>query len=92
MKPDMTLLEALYRGQSGFLGEMHISSAKYSKALDDMIVAEQKLRADCPECINLLEAFRDAQVTLNSITEYEQFLLGFRAGAQLMLEMLGPLK
>ncbi len=84
----MSLLEALYRGNIGFLGELHINSPEYSKALDTAIKAEQKLREECPECIELLEAFRDTQVTLNSIAEYEQFLIGFRAGAQLAMEMM----
>ena len=92
MKPDLTLLEALYRGRIGFFGELHISSKEYRKALDVVIQAEQKLKDEHPDCVELLEEFRDAQVTVNRLTEYEQFLLGFRAGAQLMLEMLGPLE
>ncbi len=92
MKPDLTLLEALYRGKIGFFGELHISSKEYRKALDVVIQAEQKLRNEYPDCVELFDKFRDAQVAVSRLSEYEQFLLGFRAGAQLMLEMLGPLE
>ena len=88
----MTLLEALYRGKIGFFGELHISSKKYSQALHNVAAAEQKLLEQYPECSELFVAFRDQQMELISISEYEQFLLGFRAGAQLMMEMLMPLE
>ena len=88
----MTLLEALYRGKTGFFGELHFNSTEYSHALHDTSAAEQKLLQQHPECRELFAVYREEQMKLVSISEYEQFLLGFRAGAQLMLEMLGPLE
>lgn len=85
---DMTLLEAMYRGTIGFFGELHCNTKDYSEALNAAIRTEDALLEQYPECKALFEAYRTAQLEVSSIAEYEQFALGFRAGAQLMLEML----
>lgn len=85
------IIKELYYGDI-ILGDLTVQTKEYPKKRKEIVKAEEKLLEKFPEHRELLEDYFLERAGLESISEYQQFLLGFRTGAQLILEMLKPLK
>jgi hypothetical protein len=53
--------------------------------------AEAELLAAYPQIRELFDKYQSAQIDLISINNRQEFVNGFRIGAQMMLEMLKPI-
>ena len=65
---------------------------KYQSTLDRLIKLEAELLKTYPDCKELLEDFQTAGGDLHSIANRIEFRKGFRIGAQLVLEIIKPIR
>lgn len=66
--------------------------SKYQSTLDRIIKLETELLNAYPNCKEILEEFQTADSDLHSLTNRSEFRKGFKMGAQLVLEMIKPIK
>lgn len=89
-RPMKSIIEGMYFGTLHPFGEVHTKSAKRTETVQKLLSAEREIKEQCPECSEALEKYLAEYAEFESVRAYEQFQRGFRAGAQLMLEMLRP--
>ncbi|MCH5194880.1 MAG: myb domain-containing protein [Oscillospiraceae bacterium] len=65
---------------------------EYQSTLDRLIKLESELLKTYPDCKELLEEFQTADGDLHSIANRIEFRKGFKVGAQLVLEMIKPIR
>ena len=82
------IIKKLYDRQAFSSGKVTIEKEQYNIALGRMDKAEAELLETYPEIGELFTAYQSAQLNLSEIIAYQEFVTGFRAGAQLMQEML----
>lgn len=87
-----SIIEGMYSGTLRPLGEVHTQSAERTERIKNLQTAEQDFVEQFPECRAAFEKYLAENAEFESASAYEQFLLGFRTGAQLMLEMLQPIE
>lgn len=86
----MGILKDMYNGDQHPFGEFNIRSKEYSQAVEKVSKAEARLLEQFPDISTLFEEYMSLHVEVSEICTYHAFETGFRAGAQLMLEMLRP--
>ena len=86
------MIKGLYYGTHYPFGEMHEQTAEREAAVKRFRAAEARFVEEHPDCKEAIDALLSEFSELDSYTSYEQFELGFRAGAQMVLEMLRPIK
>jgi len=65
---------------------------EYKEALDRLVKAETELLKAFPDSKEILDTYQSADIDLHSITNRAEFIRGVKVGAQLILEMLNPIK
>ena len=65
---------------------------EYQSTLDKLIKLEAELLKTYPDCKELLDEFQTAGGDLHSIANHIEFRKGFRIGAQLIFEMIKPIR
>ena len=65
---------------------------EYQFTLDKLIKLEAELLKTYPDCKELLEEFQTAGGNLHSIANRIEFRKGFRIGAQVVLEIIKPIR
>ena len=87
-----TILDELY--DSGFSHLTRIADVGYvyRKAMERLLEAETELLKAFPDCRELLDEYQSAEINLADLANRYEFSKGFRLGAQLVLEMLKPIK
>ena len=61
-------------------------------AVDRLCEVEKQLLECSPECAEIYGEYQDAQIDVTSLAARSEFAKGMRVGAQLMLELIKPLK
>ncbi|MCM1277339.1 MAG: hypothetical protein NC299_18600, partial [Lachnospiraceae bacterium] len=64
---------------------------EYYRAGDKVEQVKAKILGRYPELAQLMEDYHNAQMEQTNLGAYHHFSVGFRVGAQLMLEMLKKL-
>ena len=64
----------------------------YRKAMERLLKVETELLKTFPDCEDLLNEFQSAEIDLQVLSNRYEFAVGFKVGAQLVLEMLKPIK
>ena len=82
------ILEDMYYGRFLPFWEHSIETAEYREKVKESIAADRELRAAFPNAEKLIDKHDRARAEVTEIISYQQFVYGFRVGAQLMLEML----
>ena len=82
------IIKKLYDRQAFSSGKVTIEKEQYNTALDKMDKAETELLETYPEIKELFTIYQSAQLNLSEIIAYQEFVTGFRAGSQLMQEMM----
>ena len=85
------IIRELYYGDI-ILSETLVKTKEFTEKRKEIIKIEEKLKEKFPESREMLEDYFYERAGIDTVSEYQQFLLGFRTGAQLMLEMLKPLE
>ena len=65
---------------------------EYQSTLDRLITLEAKLLKSYPDCKDIFEEFQTADGDLHSITNRTEFRKSFRIEAQLVLEIIKPIR
>lgn len=87
-----TILNELYDYDLFHLTEIEDTDGVYKTALDRLVKAEAELRKAYPDCKEILDAYQSADIDLHNISNRNEFCKGFKVGAQLVLEMIKPIK
>ena len=87
-----SILEEMYNGTLRPFSEVHTHSAEREKFAEKHLTAEQNFLEQYPECREAFEKLLAEYAEFESYIACEQFQLGFRAGAQMMMEMLRPIE
>lgn len=85
------IIEDLYTGRLSSGNRTFKRGSEYEKALSELVQREDALRGKlCPDAGEALAAYAQAHANLNSISNLENFSIGFRMGAQVAMTVLLP--
>ena len=85
------ILEDIYCGRFSAINRPIRRGPEYDRAISEVTRCEKALRGKLnPEEVKLLRTYSQACADLSGISSIENFVLGFRMGAQLMLAILEP--
>lgn len=86
------ILDELYDYDLFHLTEIEDTDGAYRVAIDRLVKAETELRKAYPDCTDILDEYQSADIDLHNLSNRNEFRKGFRAGSQLVLEMIKPIK
>lgn len=86
------LIKAIYYGDIPPLWELDTRTAEYNEKSKKMQKIWEEIVKKFPDTEELLEQYRTAHYESENIMGYQQFLLGMKVGAQLMIELLQPIE
>ncbi len=86
------ILDELYDYDLFHLTEIEDMDGSYKAALDRLVKAEAELLKTFPDCKNILNEYQSADIDLHNLSNRNEFRKGFKVGAQLVLEMIKPIK
>lgn len=86
------ILDELYDLDFFHLTEITDVDGMYKSAMDRLLKAETELLKAFPDCKDILDEYQTADIDLHNLSNCNEFRKGFRAGAQLVLEMIKPIK
>ena len=86
------LIDELYDYDLFHLTEIEDVDDAYKSAMDRLVNVEAELLKTFPDCKAILDTYQSADIDLHNLSNRNEFRKGFRAGAQLVLEMLKPIK
>lgn len=72
--------------------EIEDTDGTYRTALDRLVKAEAELKKAYPDSTDILNEYQSADIDLHNISNRNEFRKGFKVGAQLVLEMIKPIK
>ena len=84
----MNIIEEMYNGDLFPIGTYDHCSQEYKNAMDKLVAAEAELLKDHPQAKELFQKNQDAQIELININNRQEFVNGFRVGAQMVLEII----
>ena len=85
-------LDDLYDDHLFHLTYMEDMDSSYKTALDRLVKAEAELKKAYPDRTDILDEYQSADIELHNISNRNEFRKGFKVGAQLVLEMIKPIK
>jgi len=74
------------------LTEIEDTDGSYKAALDRLVKAESELRKAYPDSSDILDEYQSADIDLHNLSNCNEFRKGFKVGAQIVLEMIKPIK
>lgn len=83
-----SIVEEMYYGTFQPFGELRTKYAERTETVQKLLSVKQDFKEQYPECSEAFEKYLDEYAEFESANAYDQFLHGFRIGAQMMLEML----
>ena len=86
------ILDELYDYDLFHLTEIEDTDGTYRTALDRLVKAETELKKAYPDSTDILNEYQSADIDLHNISNRNEFRKGFKVGAQLVLEMIKPIK
>lgn len=86
------ILDELYEYDLFHLTEIEDTDGAYKAALDRLVKAEAELRKTYPDSAEILDEYQSADIDLHNLSNRNEFRKGFKVGAQLVLEMIKPIK
>ena len=86
------ILDELYEYDLFHLTEIEDTDVAYKAALDRLVNAEAELRKAYPDSTDILDEYQSADIDLHNLSNRNEFRKGFKVGAQLVLEMIKPIK
>ena len=87
-----SIIEAMYNGNTLPLMEVHLLRKECNQKADEFMGFEKKILQKYPKAKKLFEKYSDAQSEYIDMYSYQQFLLGMRMGAQIIIELLEPIE
>ena len=88
----MNIIEELYYSELFDTDEIGTADKDYQETISKMNTLKNLIKSRYPDCTELIEEYQSAEMDLNHLGHRNEFCKGFKAGAQLVMEMLKPLK
>lgn len=85
------ILDELYEYDFFHPNDVEDTDGAYMTALDRLVKAEAELKKAYPEECELFDAYQSAGIDLHHISNRNEFRTGFKAGAQLIIEIITPI-
>ncbi len=86
------ILDELYDYDLFHLTKIEDVDDAYKSAMDRLVNAEAELLKAFPDCKDILDEYQSADIDRHNLSNRNEFRKGFRVGAQLVLEMIKPIK
>ena len=86
------MLDELYEWDLFHITEIADVDGEYRKTMDRLLKAETELLKTFPDCKDILDEYQSADIDLHNLSNRNEFRKGFKVGAQLVLEMIEPIK
>lgn len=86
------ILDELYDLDLFHLTEIADLDGEYKAAMDRLVNAEAELLKNFPDCKAILDEYQSADIDLHNLSNHNEFRKDFKIGAQLVLEMIKPIK
>ena len=86
------ILDELYDYDLFHLTEIEDMDGSYKAALDRLVKSETELKKTYPDSADILDEYQSADIELHNLSNRNEFRKGFKVGAQLVLEMIKPIK
>lgn len=86
------ILDELYDYDLFHLNEIEDMDGSYKASLDRLVKAEAELKKAFPDSSDILDEYQTADIELHNLSNRNEFRKGFKVGAQLVLEMIKPIK
>ena len=74
------------------LTELGSENSEYKSTFNRLIKLEEELLKSYPDCKDIFNEYQTAEGKIHSLDNRNEFHKGFQAGAQLLLEMIKPIK
>ena len=87
-----SILGELYDNDLFRLTEIEDMDGSYKTALDRLVKAEAELKKAYPDSTEILNEYQSADIELHNLANRNEFRKDFKVGAQLVLEMIKPIK
>lgn len=87
----MSILEGLFFGSQIPFDEVSMDCPEYFKVGKEVEKCKAKILELHPDLKQLMEELENAQMEQTELVRFHEFSVGFRSGAQLMLEMMKEL-
>ena len=84
----MNIIEEMYNGDLFPVGTYSHESKEYKNAIDALVAAEAELLKTYPQIKEVFDRYQSAQIELISVNNRQEFVNGFRIGAQMVMEMI----
>lgn len=85
------IIEDLYTGRLSACNRGFKRGSEYEKALSELVQREDALRGKlAPDASEAFAEYAQAYANLSGISNFENFSIGFRMGAQVILAVFGP--
>ena len=92
---DMTMkniLDELYDSGLFHLTKITDVGDEYRKKMEQLLKVETELLKAFPNCEELLNEFKSVEIDLIELSNRYEFIVGFKVGAQLVFEIIKPIK
>ena len=87
------ILDELYDLDLFHITEIADVGSEYKAAMDNRLLkAETELLIAFPDCKTMLDEYKSVDIDLHNLSNRNEFHKGFKVGAQLVLEMIKPIK
>ena len=85
----MGIIFDLYFGKMQPFCERENSSSEYCEKIEKLLEIEGKLEKQYPDMMQILNEYKRINADINDIIAYEQFLKGYRFGAEMIIAAIG---
>ena len=87
-----SLLDELYDIEAFRTLTTENAGEEYKAVMDRLVKAERELKQACEKCPDVFAEYQSADMNLHILSNKHEFTQGLRVGAQLVLELLRPIK
>ena len=86
------LIDELYDLDIFRLSKLGSEDSEYKSVFSRLVKLEAELLKAYPDCTDIFNEYQSMEGKLHSLDNRNEFRKGFQAGAQLVLEMIKPIK
>ena len=86
------LIDEIYDLDLFRLNDISSESSEYKSVFNKLVKVEAELMKAYPDCKDIFNEYQTTEGKLHSLDNRSEFRKGFKAGAQLVMEMIKPIK
>ena len=86
------ILDKLYDSEAFRTLTTENAGEEYRAVMDRLVRAERSLKEACERCPDVFAEYQSADMNLHILSNKHEFTQGLSVGAQLVLELLKPIK